>query len=79
MKQIKMSSAIIYLMVFDVVREWISLFICYRKYNYFVEYLQLTEPLFLNCQFFLIRVLNKLKFSILILAEFLPLKHSYIC
>ena len=49
MKQIKLSSAIVYLMTFDVVREWVSTFPCYRKDNYTVKYLQLTEPLFSNC------------------------------
>ena len=34
MKQIKVSSAIVYLMDFDVVREWVSPFPCYRKDNY---------------------------------------------
>ena len=46
MKQIKLSSAIVYLMAFDVVREWVSPFPSYRKDNYIVKYLQLTEPLF---------------------------------
>ena len=46
MKQIKLSSAIVYLMAFDVVREWVSPFLSYRKDNYIVKYLQLTEPLF---------------------------------
>ena len=55
MKQIKLSSAIFYLMAFDVVKEWVSPFPCYRKDNYIVKYLQLTEPLFSNCHFFLIR------------------------
>ena len=55
MKQIKLSSAIVYLMAFDVVKEWISPFPCYRKDNYIVKYLKLTEPLFSNCHFFLIR------------------------
>ena len=45
MKQIKLSSAIVYLMAFDVVREWVSPFPSYRKDNYIVKYLQLTEPL----------------------------------
>ena len=58
MEQIKVSSAIVYLMDFDVVREWVSHFPCYRKDNYIEKYLQLTEPLFPNCQFFLIGVLN---------------------
>ena len=52
MKQIKLSSAIVYLTAFDVVREWVSQFPCYRKDNYIVyivKYLQLTEPLFSNC------------------------------
>ena len=49
MKQIKLSSAIVYLMAFDVVMEWVSPFPCYRKDNYIVKYLQLTEPLFSNC------------------------------
>ena len=49
MKQIKLSSAIVYLMAFDVVREWVSPFSSYRKDNYIVKYLQLTEPLFSNC------------------------------
>ena len=58
MKQIKLSSAIVYLMAFDVVREWVSLFPSYRKENYIVKYLQLTEPTFLDCHyFFLIRYL----------------------
>ena len=57
MKQIKLSSAIVYLMTFDVVREWVSTFPFYRKDNYIVKYLQLTEPLFSNCHFFLIRYL----------------------
>ena len=52
MKQIKLSSAIVYLMTFDVVREWVSTFPCKRKDNYIVKYLQLTEPLFSNCHFF---------------------------
>ena len=46
MKQIKLSSAIVYLMAFDVVRELVSPFPSYRKDNYIVKYLQLTEPLF---------------------------------
>ena len=57
MKQIKLSSAIVHLMTFDVVRAWVSTFPCYRKDNYIVKYLQLTEPLFSNCHFFLIRYL----------------------
>ena len=43
MKQIKLSSATVYLMAFHVVREWVSPFPCYRKDNYIVKYLQLTE------------------------------------
>ena len=51
------------LMAFDVVREWVSPFPCYRKYNYIVKYLQLTRPLFSNCHFFLIRYsINILKY-----------------
>ena len=46
MKQIKLSSAIVYLMAFDVVKEWVSPFSCYRKDNYIVKYLQLSEPFF---------------------------------
>ena len=42
----------VYLMTFDVVREWVCTFPCYRKDNYIVKYLQLTEPLFSNCHFF---------------------------
>ena len=48
MKQIKVSSATDDLMDFDVVREWVSSFPTYRKDNYIVKYLQLTEPLFPN-------------------------------
>ena len=48
MKQIKVSSAIDDLMDFDVVREWVSLFPSYRKDDYIVKYLQLTEPFFPN-------------------------------
>ena len=33
-------------MAFDVVREWVSTFPFYRKDNYIVKHLQLTEPLF---------------------------------
>ena len=58
MKQIKLSSAIVYLMAFDVVREWVSPFPCYRKDNFIVKYLQLTEPLFSNCHFFPYKILN---------------------
>ena len=54
MKQIKVSSAIVCLMDFVVVREWVSPFPCYRKDNYIVKYLQLTEPLFRTCLLFLI-------------------------
>ena len=36
-------------MAFDVVREWVTPFPCYRKDNYIVKYLKLTEPLFSNC------------------------------
>ena len=69
MKQIKLSSAIVYLMAFDVVREWVSPFPCYRKDNYIVKYLQLTEPLFSNCQFFSLQDTQYiLKFSIRIIA-----------
>ena len=57
MKQIKLSLAIVYLKTFDVVREWVSTFPCYRKDDYIVKYLQLTEPLFSNRHFFLIRYL----------------------
>ena len=57
MKQIKLSSAIVYLMAFDDVREWVSPFPSYRKDNYIVKHLLLTEPLFSNCHFFLIRYL----------------------
>ena len=48
MKQIKVSSAIDDLMDFDVVGKWVSPFPSYRKGNYIVKYLQLTEPLFPN-------------------------------
>ena len=48
MKQINVSSAIDDLMDFGVVREWVSRFPSYRKDNYIVKYLQLTEPLFPN-------------------------------
>ena len=58
MKQIKVSLALVYLMDFDVVREGVSPFPCYRKDNYNLKYPKLTEPLFRNCHFFLIRVLN---------------------
>ena len=44
MKQIKVSSAINDLLEFDVVRKWVSLFPSYRKDNYIVKYLKLTEP-----------------------------------
>ena len=38
MKQIKLSSAIVYLKTFDVVREWDSTFPCYRKDNYIMSH-----------------------------------------
>ena len=57
MKQIKVSLAIVYLMDFNVVREWVSPFPCYRMGNYNVKYPQLTEPLF-TLSIFLTRVLN---------------------
>ena len=57
MKQIKLSLAIVYSKTFDVVREWVSTFPCYRKDDYIVKYLQLAEPLFSNRHFFLIRYL----------------------
>ena len=46
MKQMKLSSAIVYSMAFGVVREWVSPFPSCRKDNYIVKYFQLTEPLF---------------------------------
>ena len=48
MKQIKVSSAMDDLTHFDVVREWVSPFLSYRKDNYIVKYLQLPEPFFPN-------------------------------
>ena len=38
MKEIKMSSGIVYLIDFDVVREKASPFPCYRKDNYIVKH-----------------------------------------
>ena len=37
MKQIKLSTVIVYLMAFDVVREWVSPFPCYGKDNFIVK------------------------------------------
>ena len=65
------------LMAFDVVREWVSPFPCYRKDNYIVKYLQLTKPLFSICHFFPYKILNQyieiyiyiyIEISILIIA-----------
>ena len=90
MKEIKVSSGIVYLIDFDVVREKASPFPCCRKDNYIVEsppptpppqHTHLLKPLFPNCQFFLIGVLN-IYFSILItcISEFLVHKTlMYIC
>ena len=58
MRQIKLPSAIVCLMAFDVVRKWVSPFPCYRKDKYIVKYLKLTEPLFSNCHFFPYKILN---------------------
>ena len=57
-KQINVSSAIVCLVDFDVVREKVPPFLCYRKDNYLVKYPQLIEPLFHNSQLFLIEILN---------------------
>ena len=59
MKEIKVSSGILYLIDFGVVREKSPPFPCYRKDNYIVIYTpHLIKPLFPNSQFFLIGVLN---------------------
>ena len=52
-ERVKMTSEIVYLIDFDVVREKVSPFSCYRKDNYTVKYPKLIEPLFPNSQFFL--------------------------